>query len=88
MIDKVKALLLKHNINPASTIDYDVNGSLHVMTLQEITQEFSKASPESKEIFTEALEKALQEGKIGAQNYFEKMGELLLMSSLSEKFED
>ncbi len=88
MIDKVKALLLKHNINPASTIDYEVNGSLHVMTLQEITEEFSKASPESKEIFIKALEKALQEGKIGAQNYFEKMGELLLRSSLSEKFED
>ena len=88
MIDKVKALLLKHNINPASTIDYDVNGSLHIMTLQEIAQEFSKASPESKEIFITALEKALQEGKIGAQNYFEKMGELLLRSSLSEKFED
>ncbi len=84
MIDTVKTLLLKHNINPTSSIEYDVNGSLHVMTLQEITEQFSQASPESREIFIQALEKALQEGKIGAQNYFEKMGELLLRSALSK----
>jgi len=84
LIDTVKTLLLKHNINPTSSIEYDVNGSLHVMTLQEITEPFSQASPESREIFIQALEKALQEGKIGAQNYFEKMGELLLRSALSK----
>ncbi|MEA3523431.1 MAG: hypothetical protein U9R50_10695 [Campylobacterota bacterium] len=85
MIGKVKALLLKHNINPASNIEYDVNGSLHVMSLQEITEQFAQASPESQEIFIRALKKALQEGELGAQNYFEKMGELLLRSSLSSE---
>ncbi|MEA1920437.1 MAG: hypothetical protein U9N52_11400 [Campylobacterota bacterium] len=86
MIERVKELLLDKGINPASTVEYDVNGSLHVMSLQEIAEQFMRASPESQEIFVIALQKALQEGKSGVQNYFEKMGELLLMSSLSEKF--
>jgi hypothetical protein len=83
----VKTLLLDNNINPASTIEYDVNGSLHVMSLQDIAQQFMSASSESQEIFIIALQKALKEGKGGVQIYFEKIGELLLMSSLSEKFE-
>ncbi len=88
MIDKVKEMLLKHNINPASTIEYDVNGDLHVMSLQEIAQQFMSASSKSQDIFILALEKALKEGKSGVQTYFEKIGELLLMSSLSKKFEN
>jgi hypothetical protein len=88
LIDRVKELLLQHGINPASSIEYDVNGSLHVMSLQDIAQQFMSASSESQEIFVMALQKALEDGKSGVQIYFEKMGELLLMSSLSEKFED
>jgi len=88
LIDKVKEMLLKHNINPASTIEYDVNGDLHVMSLQEIAQQFMSASSKSQDIFILALEKALKEGKSGVQTYFEKIGELLLMSSLSKKFEN
>ncbi len=87
MIEKIKTLLLEHHINPASTIEYDVNGNIHVYSLQEIADEYMKASDESKDIFVKALEKALQEGKKGVQSYFEKMGQLLLMSTLSEKFE-
>jgi len=86
LIARVKKILLDQGINPASTIEYDVNGSLHVMSLQEIAEQFMSASQESQEIFVLALEKALKEGKNGVQNYFEKIGELLLMSSLSEKF--
>lgn len=87
MIERVKKILLDKGINPASTIEYDVNGSLHVMSLQEIAEQFMSASSESQEIFVLALEKSLEQGKSGAQNYFEKIGELLLMSRLSEKFE-
>lgn len=86
MIENVKSLLLDQHINPASTIEYDVNGSLHVMSLQEIAEQYMSASEASQEVFVLALQKALEEGRSGVQNYFEKMGELLLMSSLSEKF--
>ncbi len=86
MIEKVKKLLLDNAINPASTIEYDVNGTLHVMSLEEIANQFMSASLESQEIFLKALQKALESGKSGVQTYFEKVGELLLMSSLSEKF--
>lgn len=86
MIENVKSLLLDQHINPASTIEYDVNGSLHVMSLQEIAEQYMSASEASQKVFVLALQKALEEGRSGVQNYFEKMGELLLMSSLSEKF--
>jgi len=86
LIENVKSLLLDQHINPASTIEYDVNGSLHVMSLEEIAEQFMSASEESQEIFVLALKKSLEQGKSGVQNYFEKIGELLLMSSLSEKF--
>ena len=82
MIKRVKTLLLEAGINPVSTIEYEVNGDLHVMTLQEIAEQFARASPDSREIFIEALEKALREGKNGVQTYFEKMGKLLLMMSV------
>jgi hypothetical protein len=87
MIEAVKDLLLEQNINPASTIEYDVNGNLHVFSLEEIASAYMQASDESKAVFVQALEKALRKGKIGVQSYFEKMGQLLLMSTLSDKFE-
>ncbi len=80
MIETVKTMLLDHGINPASTIEYDVNGSVHVMRLQEIAEHYMQASPESQAIFVAALEKALAQGKTGVQHYFETMGELLLRS--------
>ncbi len=87
MIETIKSRLLEHHINPASTIEYDVNGEIHVLSLEEIAQEYMKASNASQTIFLEALDKALHEGKSGIQSYFEKMGQLLLMSTLSKTFE-
>lgn len=41
------------------------------------------ASPESREVFVAALERALAEGKKGVQRYFETMGELLLRTAFA-----
>ncbi len=87
MIETIKSRLLEHRINPSSTIEYDVNGEIHVFSLEEIAREYMKASDASQTIFVAALDKALQEGKSGVQSYFEKMGQLLLMSALSKTFE-
>jgi hypothetical protein len=87
LIALIKQKLLDAGINPASSIEYDVNGTLHVMRLQEIAEHYMSASTQSQEIFMAAFEKALGEGKKGVQSYFEKMGQLLLLSHLSEKFE-
>ncbi len=87
MIENIKARLLEHYINPASTIEYEVNGKRHCLSLEEIALSYMQASESSQQIFVAALEQALQEGKTGVQNYFEKMGEMLLMSALSQKFE-
>ncbi len=81
MIEEIKTLLLEHNINPASTIEYDVNGKLHVYSLEEIASTYMEASQESKVIFVQALNRALKDGKSGVQSYFEKMGQLMIMSA-------
>ncbi len=81
MIEIIKEKLLDVGINPASSIEYEVNGSLHVMSLQEIAAYYMQASVESREVFMQALGKALSKGKNGVQSYFEKMGQLLIMSN-------
>ena len=81
MIELIKEKLLDAGINPASSIEYEVNGSLHVMRLEEIAASYMQASSESKALFMQALEKALSEGKPSVQGFFEKMGQLLIMSN-------
>jgi hypothetical protein len=90
MIDiagECKRLLLEHNVDSASNIDFDVNGKVHSMSFEYIIDVYMQASEESRLVFYSALEKSLNAGEIGVENFFEGMGQLLLMSHLSEKFE-
>lgn len=84
--DSVEKLLHEHNINSNSTIDFDVNGELIVMSFSEITQSYMHASKESQLVFYSALEKSLLNGSKGVETFFEGMGKLLLMAQLSDKF--
>jgi len=77
-------LLKKNNINSASTIEYKVNETIHTFKLYEIVESFMQASDEAQSIFYETLKKAVDENEVKV--FFEKMGQLLIMSSLSEKF--
>ncbi len=86
MIETIKEKLLDAGINPASSIEYDVNGTLHVTTLQEIAEQYLQASEASQRIFVDALDMALIRGEPGVKSYFEKMGKLFLLSHLSEHF--
>ena len=83
----VEELLRKHSINPDSSIDFDVNGELKVMTFEQITQSYMQASTESQLLFYAALEKSLLSGTSGVETFFEGMGKLLLMAQLSDNFE-
>jgi len=82
-----KRLLLEHNINTDSNIDFDVNGKVHSMSFEDIIDIYMQASDESKLVFFSALEKSIILGEVGIENFFEGMGQLLLMTHLSEKFE-
>ena len=80
-----KKLLLEENINVFSEIDFDVNGKLHTFSFEYIIDTFMQASEESQLVFLAALKKAVNAKETGVDKFFEGMGQLLLMTHLSEK---
>jgi len=82
-----KKLLLDENINTDSNIDFDVNGEVHSMTFEYIIDTYMQASQESQLVFLSALQKAIAAEGMGVDKFFEGMGQLLLMTHLSDKFE-
>ena len=82
-----KKILLEKNINPASSIEFDVNGEVHTLSFEYIIDTYMQASKESKLVFLTALKKSMQTDALGVDKFFEGMGQLLLMSHLSEKFQ-
>jgi hypothetical protein len=83
LLQKCKQSLLDHNINPASSIEYDINGELHTLSLEWIIEAFLKT--EKKGLFIELFEKVLQKSDAEIEQFFQQMGQLILMSSLSDK---
>jgi len=80
-------ILNENGINPASKIDFDVNGETHSLSLEYIIDTYMSASDESQLVFVTTLKKATSADAMGIEKFFEGMGQLLLMSHLSEKFE-
>ena len=84
---KCKKILLEENIDGASAIEFEVNGKAHSLTFEYIIDTYMQASKESQLVFLTALEKSLQADALGVDKFFEGMGQLLLMTHLSEKFQ-
>ncbi|MEA1956716.1 MAG: hypothetical protein U9N02_09540 [Campylobacterota bacterium] len=82
-----KNILKKEGINPASEIDFDVNGEVHSLSLEYIIDTYMQASDESKLVFVDALKKSTSANEMGINKFFEGMGQLLLMTHLSDKFD-
>lgn len=80
-------ILKDAGINPASEIDFDVNGEIKSLSLQYIIDTYMLASQESRLVFLTALKKSLTKDTLGIDQFFEGMGKLLLMSHLSSKFD-
>jgi hypothetical protein len=80
-------ILNKNDINPASKIDFDVNGETHSLSLEYIIDTYMSASEESQLVFLNSLKKATSAKEMGIEKFFQGMGQLLLMSHLSDKFE-
>jgi len=78
-----KESLLDRGINPASSVEYEINGELHTLTLEWIISAFLKT--EKKEFFIDMFNKVLKQSDADIETFFEQMGQLILMSSLSEK---
>ena len=80
-----KKIFLEENIDTYSSIDFDVNGEVHTMTFEEIIDIYMQASEESQLVFLAALQKAVNAKDMGVDKFFEGMGQLLLMTHLSDK---
>lgn len=83
--EKCKELLSENNVDIFSEIDFDVNGKVHTLSFEYIINTFMKASDESQLVFLSALQKATQAEDMGIEKFFEGMGQLLLMTHLSNK---
>jgi len=84
---KCKQLLTENNIDIFSEIDFDVNGKIHTLSFNYIIETFMQASNESQAVFLTAMKKALHVEDMGVDKFFEGMGQLLLMTHLSDKIE-
>lgn len=84
---KCRELLLKHNINVFSEIDFDINGEINTLSFEYIIDTYMKASHESQLVFLAALEKSVKAENDGARKFFEGMGQLLLLTHLSKNIE-
>ena len=82
-----KKVLVENGIDAFSEIDFDVNGKVHTFSFEYIIDTYMQASEDSQLVFLTALQKAIQTDNMGVEKFFEGMGQLLLMTHLSEKFE-
>jgi hypothetical protein len=82
-----RELLKINSINIDSEIDFDVNSKLHTLSFSYIIDTFMMASELSQVFFLKALEKATFLGSDGVESFFQSMGQLLLMTHLSQKIE-
>jgi len=82
VIQKCKQLLLDKQINPISSIEYEINGELHTLSLEWIIEAYLKT--EKKDLFLELFEKVMQGSQDDVETFFQQMGQLILMSSLSQ----
>ncbi|QOY54836.1 hypothetical protein HUE87_00875 [Candidatus Sulfurimonas marisnigri] len=80
-----KQILTEQNIDIFSEIDFDINGKVHTLSFNYIVETFMLASDESQLVFITALKKAIEAKEMGINKFFEGMGQLLLMTHLSEK---
>lgn len=85
--DECLQVLQSEGINPVSSIDFDVNGKVHSLSFEYIIDTYMQASEESRLVFITALKKAVTGKEMGIEKFFEGMGQLLLMTHLSEKFD-
>lgn len=85
--NECKKLLLQNNIDAHSSIDFEVNEKPYTMTFEYIIDTYTQASYESQLVFLSTLKKAMEVENMGVDKFFEGMGQLLLMTHLSNKLE-
>ena len=80
-------ILKDAGVDVNSEIDFDVNGEVKTLSLKYILDAYMLASDESKLVFLTTLKKSVDEDVLGIDKFFEGMGQLLLMTHLSKKYD-
>jgi hypothetical protein len=83
--NEIITTLTMQGISLDSTIEYEVNKKPYTLTYKFIIDSYLQGSDASKLVFLTALKKAQKAGNTGIEKFFEGMGQLLLMGSLSNK---
>lgn len=79
-----KEILLAKNINPVSTIEYDVNGQIHTVTLEWIIESYAQGNDKTKALFLSSLQTVVDTHNGNIKKYFEDMGQLIILTSMSK----
>ncbi len=82
-----KDIIKREGINLNSSIDYDINGEVQSLTIEWIIDAYMQASVETHQVFLDALKLSLEAKGMGVDKFFEDMGQLILMTHLSNKIE-
>ena len=82
-----KDIINEEGINLQSVIEYEVNGEVHSLTMEWIIDTYMQASPKMHQVFLDALKLSLETKGMGIEKFFEDMGQLILMTHLSDKLE-
>ena len=82
-----KDIIKREGINLQSTIEYNVNDEIHTLTIEWIIDAYMQASEEMHQVFLDALKLSLEAKGMGIDKFFEDMGQLILMTHLSNKIE-
>lgn len=80
-----KDIIKREGINLSSSIEYEINSQVHTLTIEWIIDSFMQASPDTHQVFLDALKLSLEAKGMGIDKFFEDMGQLLLMTHLSQK---
>ena len=80
-------ILQEQNVDAKSEIEYNVNGQHYKLSFEYILESFMLSSQESQESFYLALKESSVMQDEGIEKFFESMGQLLLMTHLSENIE-
>jgi len=85
--EQCKEIIKNEGINLSSSIEYEINGEVQALTLEWIIDTYMQASEESHQVFLDALKLSLEAKGMGVDKFFENMGQLILMTHLSDKLE-
>jgi len=83
--EQCKDIIKREGINLQSSIEYNVNDEIHTLTIEWIVDAYMQASEETHQVFLDALKLSLEAKGMGIDKFFEDMGQLILMTHLSQK---